>query len=53
MFLFRYSTKQVVGISTVSRKQHPIAQTRELACTREVLPQVIDRGEKAGASIAV
>lgn len=39
------SKKKVVGIHTKSRKEHAIAQTRELACTKEVLPDVIGKGE--------
>ena len=39
-----FSNKKVIGISTLSRKEHAVAQTRELACTREVVPQVIARG---------
>ena len=38
------STAKVVGISTVSREQHVIAQTRELVCTKALLPEVISRG---------
>ena len=34
----------MIGITTLSRKEHTVAQTRELACTKDVLPQVIDRG---------
>ena len=39
-----YSIKKVVGISTVSRKEHASAQTREVQCTKLVLPEVIQRG---------
>ena len=39
-----HSTHKIVGISTISRAAHATAQTRELACTKDVLPQVIDRG---------
>ena len=39
-----FSNKKVIGISTLSRKEHAVAQTRELACTREVVSQVIARG---------
>ncbi|XP_064382205.1 uncharacterized protein LOC135331087 [Halichondria panicea] len=38
------STKRIVGCSTVSRKEHICAQTREVACTKIVLPEVIDKG---------
>ena len=40
-----HSTHRIVGISTISRTVHSVAQTRELACTKIVLPQVIDRGK--------
>ncbi|XP_064403874.1 uncharacterized protein LOC135349284 isoform X2 [Halichondria panicea] len=40
------STKRIVGCSTVSRKEHICAQTREVACTKIVLPEVIDKGTK-------
>ena len=40
-----HSTKKVVGITTISRQEHASAQTREVQCTRQVLPQVIERGE--------
>ena len=39
-----YSTRKILSISTVSRSMHSVAQTRELVCTKIVLPQVIDRG---------
>ena len=32
-------------MKTLSRSDHSIAQTRELACTKIVLPQVMARGE--------
>ena len=38
------STKKIVGISTIARKEHSTAQTREIACTKEVLANVISRG---------
>ena len=38
------SNKKVIGICTKSRKDYAIAQTRELACTRALLPQVIAKG---------
>ncbi len=34
------STKKVLGITTLSRADHSTAQTRELACTKLVLPQM-------------
>ena len=39
-----YSTLKIIGIATVSRADHPIAQTRELECTKVVVPQVVNRG---------
>ena len=39
-----YSTHKIVGISTLSRAVHGTAQTREYACTKVVIPQVIARG---------
>ena len=38
------STCRIVGIATISRPEHRVAQTREVACTKIVLPQVIARG---------
>ena len=38
-------THKILGISTISRADHGIAQTRELACTKVVLPQVTARGQ--------
>ena len=40
-----YSTKRVVSITTVSRKEHLTAQTREVVATKEVLPQAMGRGK--------
>ena len=39
-----YRTQKIVGISTISWTEHLVPQTREVACTKEVLPQVIARG---------
>ncbi len=39
-----YSTKKILGVSTLSRGCHSVAQTRELACTKVVVPEVIGRG---------
>lgn len=39
-----FSTHRIVGISTISRTEHLVPQTREVACTKSVLPQVIARG---------
>ena len=36
------STKRILGYSTKSRVDHLTAQTRELECTKEVLPSVIN-----------
>lgn len=38
------STMKIVGLSTLSRTEHSIPQTRELECTKIVVPQVKDRG---------
>ena len=38
------STCRNVEIATISRPEHRVAQTREVACTKIVLPQVIARG---------
>lgn len=38
------STKRILACATVSRKEHSIAQTRELECTKAVLPQVLEQG---------
>ena len=35
---------KIVGISTISRGEHHVAQTREVECTKTVVPQVIARG---------
>ena len=34
------STHKIIGISTISRAEHSVAQTKELACTKVVIPQV-------------
>uniref|UniRef100_A0A1X7UJV8 Uncharacterized protein n=1 Tax=Amphimedon queenslandica TaxID=400682 RepID=A0A1X7UJV8_AMPQE len=41
---FSGSMHKIVGSVTHSRKEHTCAQTRELACTKEVLPLVISKG---------
>ena len=41
------STMKIVGISTISRGEH-MAQTRELECTKVVVPQVIAQGRLQG-----
>ena len=38
------STCRIVGIAAISRPEHRVAQTREVVCTKIVLPQVIARG---------
>lgn len=38
------STKKIIAVLTVSRSDHGIAQTRELVCTKFVVPQAIARG---------
>ena len=42
--IVHFSTHRIVGIATLSRQDHRVAQTREVACTKIVLPQVIARG---------
>ena len=42
-----------MGICTVSWEQHTIAQTRELECTKIVLPEVISRGRYTEGIILV
>ena len=37
----KYSNKKVIGVNTKSLREHAVSQTRELACTQEVLPQVM------------
>ena len=44
MTAYYSSTSKIVGICTVSREQHTIAQTRELECTKIVIPEVISPG---------
>ena len=41
---FFFSSKKIVGVSTMSRSSHGIAQTREFECTKLVLPEVFARG---------
>jgi hypothetical protein len=38
------SNHKIVGLVTLSRKNHAVAQTREVECTRIVLSQVMNRG---------
>ena len=44
LLFYVYSTHKILGISTVARPDHVIAQTRELECTKVVILQVIARG---------
>ena len=39
------STHKIIGCATLTRQDHTIAQTRELACTRAVIPEIINRGD--------
>ena len=39
-----FNTNRIVGIATLSRQDHRVAQIREVAFTKIVLPQVISRG---------
>ena len=43
-YILHCSTRRIAGIATTSRPEHRVAQTREVACTKIVLPQVIARG---------
>ena len=38
------STKRILACVTVSRREHTIAQTRELEATKAVLPQALEQG---------
>ena len=40
------STEKIVGLCTISRVDHSTAQTRELECTKVVIPQVIYQGNQ-------
>ena len=44
-FIMCNSTHKIIGCATLTRQDHTIAQTRELACTRAVIPEVINRGD--------
>ena len=44
LYFLQSSTRRIVGITTLSRPEHRVAQTREVACTKVVLPQVLARG---------
>ena len=48
-----YSNKIVVGISTVSRKEHVAAQTREVVATKEILPQATGRNKLGQCFLAL
>ena len=50
MYIIHFRNHKVVGISTVSKVEHSTAQTRELECTKIVLPQVLERGQ--GSNVA-
>ena len=41
-----YSTKRILGIAMLSRADHSVAQTRELECTKVILPRIIDELSK-------
>ena len=45
IFFVTTSTHKIVAISTVARPDHVIAQTKELAITKKVLPNVIAKGK--------
>ena len=42
--MHNFSTHKIIGLSTLSRKEHSVAQTREFECTKVVVPQVQARG---------
>ena len=44
IFYIHVQHREGVGISTISITEHSVAQTRELACTKLVFPQVINQG---------
>ena len=39
-----FSTYTIIGVSTLSRIEHSVAQTREFECSKVVVPQVQARG---------
>ena len=43
-YLTLYINHKIVGCVTLSWKEHTCAQTRELACAKEVLPLVLSKG---------
>ena len=44
-FIMCNSTHKIIGCATLTRQDHTVAQTRELACTRAVIPEVINTGD--------
>ena len=48
-----YSTRKILGISTISRKEQVTAETREFECTKMVIPQVQCRGKMCAHTILV
>ena len=41
-----YSTKRILGIATLSRADYSVTQTREVECTKVILPRIIDELSK-------
>ena len=39
--MYSTSTMKIVGVSTISRGEHHVAQTRELECIKVVVPQAL------------
>ena len=44
MNFFNLRSYSTCRISTVSRAEHRVAQTREIVCTRKVMADVVARG---------
>ena len=42
--MITFNTKRILSCVTVSRREHTIAQTRELEATKAVLPQALEQG---------
>ena len=44
-YINHFSTHKILGCIILSRKEHACAQTRELACTKLVVPDIVARGK--------
>ena len=42
--IYWYSTQRIISCVTLSRKEHAVAQTRELEATKIVVPEVNEKG---------